>query len=246
MGTQPEARGRQLLSAVERLVADDATLRGLVASAEARMRERHPEASKAELREAVVKELTRSASNRAALAGGAAGLPSLLPGLGSLAAGVAGTFAELTYLLKTETELCLCLSHAYGFDISEPRERQLAFLLAAVGTYDASGGNFFVDLARAEGTAVWNYGPRVASRTLLKVLTAVAGFYVWRGFLKMIPAVGIALGGGLNKVLTQRVGVRAARDLSTRRALEQQAKPKAKAKAPRRKKKPAAPKLKLA
>ena len=98
----------------------------------------------------------------------------MIPGIGSLAAGIAGTFAELAYLLKTEVELCLSIAHVYGFDIDEPQERQLAFLLAAVSTYDASGKNFFVDVVRAEGVAIWNYGSRVLARMLVKAMTALA------------------------------------------------------------------------
>ena len=216
-----EEKGKQLLSAVERLVSSSETLRAHVVVCEARAKARAPEASKSKdtFRQLIAQELTRSYSNRAAIAGGATALPALIPGVGSLAAGIAGTFAELAYLLKTEVELCLSIAHVYGFDIDEPQERQLAFLLAAVSTYDASGKNFFVDVVRAEGVAIWNYGPRVLGRMVIKAMTALALAYVWRGLLRMVPVLGIVIGSGMNKVLTQRVGDRASRDLRTRRDL---------------------------
>lgn len=219
-----EEKGRQLLTAVERLVSSNETLRGEIAASESKAKARATEASKNKdtLRGLVAQELTRTYSNRAAIAGGASALPALIPGLGSIAAGVAGTFAELAYVLKTEVELCLSIAHVYGFDIDDPRERQLAFLLAAVGTYDADGKNFFVDVVRAEGVAIWNYGPRVLARMIVKAMTALALGYVWRGFVKMVPVLGVAIGSGMNKVLTQRVGERAARDLRTRRELLRQ------------------------
>ncbi|MFO0596859.1 MAG: EcsC family protein [Myxococcaceae bacterium] len=219
-----EEKGRQLLSAVERLVSDNAVLRAEIAACETRAKARLGEGSHSRdaVRELVAQELTRTYSNRAAIAGGASALPALLPGLGSLAAVVTGTFAELAYVLKTEVELCLSIAHVYGFDIDDPRERQLAFLLAAVGTYDAGGKNFFVDVVRAEGVALWNYGPRVITRMVIQAMTAVALMYVWRGFIKMVPVLGIAIGGGLNKVLSQRVGARAARDFKMRRELMRQ------------------------
>ncbi|MDP1829775.1 MAG: EcsC family protein [Archangium sp.] len=221
MKTSDEVKGKQLLSAVERLVSSNETLRTHVAVCEARAKARAPEASKSKdtLRQLVAQELTRSYSNRAAIAGGATALPALIPGVGSLAAGIAGTFAELAYLLKTEVELCLSISHVYGFDIDEPQERQLSFLLAAVSTYDASGKNFFVDVVRAEGVAIWNYGSRVLARMVIKAMTALALAYVWRGLLRMVPVLGIVIGSGMNKVLTERVGERASRDLRTRRDL---------------------------
>lgn len=243
MKTSDEVKGRQLLSAVERLVSSNDTLRTHVAVCEARAKARAPEASKSKdtFRQLVAQELTRSYSNRAAIAGGATALPALIPGVGSLAAGIAGTFAELAYLLKTEVELCLSISHVYGFDIDEPQERQLSFLLAAVSTYDASGKNFFVDVVRAEGVAIWNYGSRVLARMVIKAMTALALAYVWRGLLRMVPVLGIVIGSGMNKVLTERVGERASRDLRTRRDLMKVKAPTA-APAPRKKKLTAAKK----
>ncbi|MBL8915731.1 MAG: EcsC family protein [Archangium sp.] len=216
-----EEKGKQLLSAVERLISSDEKLIEVVEQAQETARERSPEASKQKetLRELTAQQLTRIYSNRAAIAGGAASVPALIPGFGSIAAAVAGTFAELAYVLKCEVELCLSISHVYGFDIAEPKERQLAFLMAAVSTYDSDGKNFFADIVRAEATAIWNYGPRVLSGMVIKAMAVVAVGAIGRGFLKMIPVLGIAIGGGMNKVLTQRVGNRLSRDFRQRREL---------------------------
>ncbi len=238
MATDDETKGKQLLTAVERLVSTNEALREHVKVCQIK--------AKGEGLDGVAAELTRSYSNRAAIAGGASSLPALIPGIGSIAAGIAGTFAELAYLLKTEVELCLSIAHVYGFDIDDPKERQLAFLLAAVGTYDAGGKNFFADVVRAEGVALWNYGPRVMARMVLKAMTALALSYVWRGLLRMVPVLGIAIGSGMNKVLTQRVGERAMRDFRTRRELVREAPTAPKrAAAPKRLKKPVQRKPKL-
>jgi len=209
-------KGKKLLSAVERIVASNDTIREMVAVAQAKAKQKEAARKPDTLRELTAAELVRTYSNRAAIAGGAAGLPALIPGVGSIAAAVAGTFAELAYLLKCEVEMTLALTHLYGFDIEEPKERQLAFLMASVGTYDASGGNFFADVVRAEGVAIWNYGPRRLGRLVLVAMTSLALMYVWRGFLKAIPFLGMAIGSTVNKVLTQRVGERVATDLRTR------------------------------
>jgi hypothetical protein len=132
---------------------------------------------------------------------------------------VAGTLAELAYVLKCEVELCLSIAHVYGFDIEEKKERQLAFFLAAVSTYDSDGKNFLADVIRAEGVAIWNYSPRVLGRMLVKAMTALALSYLGRGLTRMIPVLGIVIGSSMNKVLTQRVGDRATRELRTRREL---------------------------
>ncbi len=226
-------KGKKLLSAVERIVASNASIKTQVAESTARAKAQG-HAGQA-LREATAKELLRHYSNRAALVGGAAGLPALVPGIGSLALGLGGLLTELGVLLKLEVEMALALSHLHGFDIEEPRERQLAFVMASVGTYDATGGNFFVDLARAEGVALWNYGPRQLGKFVVVAATGVALTWLSKSFLKLVPIVGVAVGTGVNKLLTVRVGERIARDLSTRVELATQA-PKPKKKKPAKKK----------
>ncbi|MBS1149158.1 MAG: hypothetical protein H6Q89_856 [Myxococcaceae bacterium] len=211
-----EEKGRKLLTAVERIVASSDSIRATVEAARAKVKgELRGEA----LREATARELIRGYSNRAAIAGGASGLPGLIPGFGSIALAIGGGLAELTFLLKWEVEMALGLSHLYGFDIDDPRERQLGYLMASVGTYDATGKNFFVDVMKVEGTAIWNYAPRAAGRMVVSAMAMVAAIYLWRGLLKAVPFVGMAVGSSMNKVLTTRVGARCMRDCRTRREL---------------------------
>ncbi len=211
-----EEKGKKLLTAVERIVASSQSIRATVEAARLKVK---GELKGDVLREATARELIRSCSNRAAIAGGVSGLPGLVPGFGSIALAIGGGLAELTLLLKWEVELALGLSHLYGFDIEDPRERQLGFLMASVGTYDATGKNFFVDVMKVEGTAIWNYAPRAVGRMVVSAMAMVAAVYVWRGLLKAVPFLGMAVGSSMNKVLTQRVGNRCMRDCRTRRAL---------------------------
>ncbi len=233
-----EEKGKKLLTAVERIVASSDGIRAGVEAARVKVK---GELKGDALREATGRELIRACSNRAAIAGGVSGLPGLLPGFGSIALVIGGGLAELTFLLKWEVELALGLSHLYGFDIDDPRERQLGFLMASVGTYDASGKNFFVDVVKVEGTAIWNYAPRAVSRMVVSAMARVAAMYLWRGLLKAVPFVGMAVGSSMNKVLTQRVGARCMRDCQTRRGLmaePPQPKPKPKSAAKKSKPKP--------
>ena len=225
-------KGKKLVSAVERILASNASIKAGVAEAKAKAQSQG--ATGKELREGAAKVLVKKFSDRAAQVGGASGLSALVPGLGSLVWGFGGLVTELGVLLKFEVELALSLSHLYGFDIELPNERQLAFVMASVGTYDATGGNFFVDLARTEGQALWNYGPRQLAKFLITASTGVALVWLSRGLFKLVPFVGMAVGSGMNKVLTKRVGERIARDLKTRVALASDEKPKARAKAKKR------------
>jgi hypothetical protein len=238
-----EEKGKQILTAVERILASSESIKATVEDARVKAKEKVALDKELNLREQTARELVRHYSNRAAITGGVTGLPALIPGVGSIAAMVGGGLAEFTLLLKWEVEMSLALSHVFGFDIDDPRERQLGFLMASVGTYDATGKNFFVDVARVEGTAIWNYAPRAIGRLVVEAIVAVAAIYLWRGLFKALPVIGIAIGTGMNKVLTQRVGARVARDLQTRRALMRDDKPAAtKTKAPARPKTKAKPK----
>ncbi|MHB8878798.1 MAG: EcsC family protein [Myxococcaceae bacterium] len=219
MSETEEDKGRQLLTAVERILANTTSLRNVAEDCRIKAKKGAPKNPEA-LRDAAAAEVVRHFSLRAAIAGGVAGLPALVPGAGSLAVLLGGALAELGYLLKCEVEMVLTLAHLYGFDIDDPKERQIAFLMASVGTYDArSGKNFVADVAEAEGVAIWNYGPRKAAKMVLAAMTALALVWVWRGFARIIPVVGMVIGTSVNKLLTQKVGERAAKDLRTRREL---------------------------
>jgi len=214
--------GRRLLTAVERLL--DVT-ENLIAKGDAFLEEARAQghADLCDQREVAAAQAVNHFSNLTAISGGASALPALLPGMGSLLAMTGGTLADMGLMLKFEVEMAMVLSHVYGFDLREPAERQLAFLLASVGTYEArSGESFLADAARAEGVAIWNYAPRQISKTLVKVLTKIALLQTWKGFVRALPLVGIAVNASMNKVLTRRVGERCRDDLRTRRGLEDQ------------------------
>lgn len=217
MHESSESTGRQVLHAVERILdsTDD-----IIALVERLKRQSDLADRPEEMRDLVGRRLVAIYSNRSALSGGATALPALVPGWGTLATLAGGTLVDMGLMLKFEVEMTLALSWLYGFDIHQERERQVAFLLASVGTYDArTGRNFFVDLAEAEGTAIWNYAPREVTKFLVSVLTKVALLYAGRSFVKAIPLVGVVVGTGANKVLTRKVGQRCIEDLRRRRRL---------------------------
>lgn len=214
--------GRRLLSAVERIIAGDDTLIGAVDAIVAA----HPkarstgEADRDALREDVGRKIVSAWSNRSALSGGATALPALLPGMGTLATVAGGALVDMALMLKFEVEMVLALSWLHGFDIRTERERQIAFLLAGVSTFEAREGRpFVVDLADAEAQAVWNYAPREMGKAVVSVFAKLALAGVGRGVFKALPLVGVGVGAGMNKVLTARVGERAMRELARRRRL---------------------------
>lgn len=214
-------KGRKLLTAVERLLDDTDNIIQTVED----LKHRSPQTDAGDeaLIDDVGQRIVEIWSNRSAVSGGATALPAVLPGLGTLATVTGGTLLDMALVLKFEVEMTLALAWLHGFDIREERERQIAFLLASVSTYDArSGRHVFLDLAEAQGTAVWNYAPREVSKLLMMVLSRLALMGAGKGLARAIPLVGVAIGGGVNKVLTTRVGNRNREELRRRRTLRQE------------------------
>lgn len=219
-GRDDEDGGRRLLSAVERIVDDPENLIAVVGEAERRVR-REPDGADDAWRQAVADELVSNYSTWSAVSGGATALPAALPGLGTLVATLGGTLADMCLMLKFEVEMALCLTHLYGWDIRDERERQIAFLLASVGTHDArTGGNFIGDLAQAEWEAIWKYTPRQVSKHLVTVMAKLALSGASRSLVRALPLVGVGVGAAMNKVLTRRVGGRCVAELRRRRAMQ--------------------------
>lgn len=215
---QPDREtGKQLLSAVERLVAPSEEIIALV---------RRVQRGEDEDVHQVAPRLISHYSNKAALGGGATAIPAMVPGLGTLATLVVGPLADMVLLLKWETELCLALATAYGYDIRRPKERQLAMLLAAVSTASAAKGeSVFRDAAIVSGTAIWNYTPRRIAKSLVTAMAIVAAIHWGRVGFKALPVIGVAVGASMNKLLSRRVGKQANKELALRRRLDGQPAP---------------------
>lgn len=216
---EDQEQGRKLLTAVERILADTDSLVALSKQHLEKARQKKLPSEDA-VRDAAALEVVRHFSNRSAVSGGLAALPGIVPGAGTLVAALGGTLADMCFMLKFEVEMALVLSHLYGFDITRQDERQLAFLLASVSTYDAKREgerSAVVDLAETQGIAFWKYAPREASKVLVSVMTKIALLSVSKGFFRALPLVGIAVGSSMNKVLTQRVGERCTGELKKRR-----------------------------
>lgn len=238
-------QGAALLKAVERIVDAPAKIRAHVDEAVEKIRASLPDdATDAQVRGAVERDLVSHYSNRTAIAGGASALPGLIPGLGSLTAVLGGGLLDMTFCLKYEVEMVLALAAARGYDIEDPRERQLAYLLAAAHTYEASGGrNPLPDLVKTEIDAVWHYTPRQLGKLVAALFVKLAILFAGKGLTRAIPFIGVVVSSAANKTLTTRVGKSVVKALDGResaRAAKPQPKPKAKPKkAPAKKKKPA-------
>src|SRR5262249_14325134 len=153
----PSVRGERLLSAVERLVED---CDDLIAHVETLKSAASPTLPDDERLDSLAEQLIADYARRSAIPGGVTSLPALLPGGGSAIALVGGVLVDMTFLLKHDVEMILCLSYLYGHDIRQEKERWLAYVLAGIRTYDVEEGrNYLVDLLEVQLDALPKYTP---------------------------------------------------------------------------------------
>ena len=203
-----EVKGEELLKAVERFVDSPRKIRQQVDAILEGARDSLPvDATEEQVRRVVEREIVSHYSNRTALAGGAAALPGLIPGLGTITALVGGGILDMTACLKFEVEMVLALAAVRGYSIEDRRERQLAYLLAAAHTYEATGGkNPLPDLVKTEIDAIWHYTPRQLGKLVAALFVKLALVLAGKGLTRAIPFIGVVVSSAANKTLTQRVG----------------------------------------
>lgn len=212
------ARGERLLTAVERLVED---CDDLIAYVETLKSATAAGMDEEERIEALAEQIIGDYSRRSAISGGVTALPGLLPGGGSAVALIGGVLADMTFMLKHDVEMILCLSYVFGHDIRDEKERWLAYVLAGMRTYQARDRqNYMVDLLEVQLDALPKYTPRELFKIAATVLGRVALLSVSRGFVKALPLIGIAVSASTNKFMTWSVGWWCVEALERRRDAE--------------------------
>jgi hypothetical protein len=221
MHDEQQAHGERLMHAVERLIEDPEDLIARVESLKEQngLPPREQSVGRAGL---VAQHIIERYSLRSATTGALTSIPASAPGVGMMIVAIGGTFVDLGLMLKHETEMVLSLSYLHGFDIRDPQQRRLAFLLAASGSVEelTKGDNFFTDMAAAELEAIWHYTPRQATKLLVTLLGKLALRAASRNVYRVIPVVGAAVSGGINKVCTKQVGRRCNAMLIRRRRMQ--------------------------
>jgi uncharacterized protein (DUF697 family) len=206
--------GERLLTAVERIVAGSDQLIAQVEAYKEEIAGAQDPSSPAVL-ERTAARIIALYSTRSAIAGGATALPGVFPVGGTLVAAIGGSLADMALMLKYEVEMSLCLTHLYGHDIREERERLLAYVLAAVGVFEVkSGRNYFVDLADTGVEAFAKYTPRQLSKLAASVFTKCLLLKISQRFIRVLPLIGVVVGVTANKLVTHMVGWQCVRALA--------------------------------
>lgn len=201
-----------LLKAVELILADPADIKKQVAAMEIQCYGQYGgEKSEAEIRELIVNRIIKNYSYYTAFAGGATALAGIIPGLGQLIATVGGATADAALTMKWEIEMVMAIAAVYKRDITLEDEKLLCFLIAGLGvTSEAAkkAGKEAAEKAFIKMLREYMKGPILAA--VKEVFKKIGVTFTRKAVEKAVPfGVGVILGAGANKLLTQYVGGKA-------------------------------------
>ena len=146
-------------------------------------------------------------SRLAAMIGTAAGLPGVVPGLGTAVAIVGGATADSVACMKLQVDMCMCLAAAFGYDITSEDGKHLAFLIAATGTVQRGSSSAVQVGSRAGVNMLRQYLRGAALQAVKQAFRRVGKTFTRKALEKAIPfGIGAAIGGAANYGLTRYVG----------------------------------------
>ncbi|MBR4984822.1 MAG: hypothetical protein IKY83_03650 [Proteobacteria bacterium] len=212
--SRQDESARQAIEILDKILQKDDAIIKVVKNAE-KFAER---TSKVENREnRTAQFIVMHYSNLCAAGGGASALTGLIPGLGTILSVFGAGAADAFLALKFELEMSLALAHLAGYDISDPRERKIAFLMACKGLEDAYNADKEPNIKSVIDLAVGEYSTRELSKTLTKAFARAIMFFAAKKWTRFFPIVGIAIGASINQVLTAKLGYSIWKSISIRK-----------------------------
>lgn len=212
-----ENDAREVIAVLDKLIASDKNIIGVVDKCRAMAAQC---ASEAKLEKRTAQLIIMHYSNLCAAGGGASALPGMIPFVGTIFSIFGAGALDAILALKFELEMTLALSHLGGFDISNPRERKIAFLLASASLEEAYDVEREPSLLSMVDLAMGEYSTRELSKSLIKTLARVIMMVTAKRYTKFFPVVGIAIGASVNKVLSTHMGHECWRAIRHRRDLK--------------------------
>lgn len=145
-------------------------------------------------------------SNLSAAGGGVSTLPGLIPGIGLVYSLIGSSAIAAILAFKFELEMSLALAHLSGIDISDPRERKLAFLLVCSTLEELYGSDEETTFVNVLDVAMSEYSTRELSKTLIKAVARVLVMFSAKKMTKFFPLIGTGIESVVDKVLCERLG----------------------------------------
>ncbi len=209
-----ENDARQVIAVLEKILASNDSIKALC---EKNKKIAQHLAKEDKLEKRTAQLIIMHYSNLCAAGGGASAIPGLIPGIGLIYSLLGTTALNSFLMLKFELEMSLALSHLAGFDIEDPRERKIAFLLACTALEDAYDEEKEPSIGTVLDLAINEYSTRELSKTLVKAVARVMMMFLAKRWTRLFPFVGIGIEASVNKVLSAQLGRECWRAIRRRR-----------------------------
>jgi len=211
--TSGEGRSGWLLERVQAMAISPSDAKVLVQRLRTRSERERPNTSPHDHQERVGDHIISRYARLCSTVGGASALTGVIPGLGTAIAMVGGAATDAVLCMKLQVDMCMCLAEAFGYDLTEPDARHLAFLISAGGTLEKLGEQAGVKVASKAGVNLLRQYLRGAALQAIKELFKKLGLVFTRKALeKALPfGIGVVFGATGNYALTRYVGAQAKR-----------------------------------
>ncbi len=208
-GNETEIEGTRLQKAVERIAITPRAAAELVDGYRASFKAKSGRKPwSPEDRRRIANKVIARYSRLAAATGAVTAAPSVIPGVGTAVAVLAGGGADTAVALKLQIDMCMCLVEVYETDLSDEDKKHLAFVLALAGSVEqmASKGGKAAVMKIAE-KLVYQYLTGPALVTIKQLFKRVSITFTQKATAKAVPAgVGVVFSSSTNYVLTTMVG----------------------------------------
>ena len=203
--------GAYLLQIVERITITPDDVTAIVDGYVSQCRKQHAGESEWRTQSRAADKIIQRYSRYAMMVGGATGIPRSFPGLVSLLSSAGAALADAAICMKLQVDMCMCLAHLYGKDVTTEQGRYLAFLIAATGSMQQQAIGPGARLgSEADADALQSYIRGVSVQAAKQAFRKACVTFVRRAFRKAMPlGLGAVIGGGTNYALTRYVGQQA-------------------------------------
>lgn len=159
----------------------------------------------------VADKIINNYAYHAGYAGAGTALSSIVPGLGTIIAGVGGAAADVVLSMKYQIEMTMSIAYLYGNDISVEDEKRICFMVAGIGAINKASQQAAQNLGVNAATRLTKQYLKGATLTFVKQLFKAIGLkFTQKGFIKILPfGIGTAAGFFINKGMTSYVGSQA-------------------------------------
>ncbi|RME41855.1 MAG: DUF697 domain-containing protein [Caldilineae bacterium] len=149
----------------------------------AQLRQQYPRASTGKLAQRLIRDKCRQTATVGAATSGA----GLIPGVGTAAAVILGTAADISATFRLQAELVLEMAHLYNYPLTEREKHTLVLLITG--------------LSAGAGAMARRAGQRAGVK--------LGEMFAEKSILKALPVVGVLASAGTNVLSTYLIGRRA-------------------------------------